>query len=187
MKKLAILLLLVWSDFSFGQSAFVPDTVDFPHIVAGGDPAGQNYVTLLQVVNNNSSSTKGHVSLFSDSGSPLAVLFDGQGPQSTLDVQLSPGQTRQIQLTLKGPVTGGWMAISYTPSAALTTVILQFRSGTTLLSEIGVDPASDSMTSTDIAAETSPTLNTGIAIANPNTATAYVVAGLWDPNTGGGL
>src|SRR6266481_2126088 len=128
MKKIAFVLILAWCDLAFGQSTFVPDTVDFPHIVAGGDPAGQNYVTLLQFVNNNSSSTKGHVSLFSDSGSPLAVLFDGQGPQSTLDIQLNPGQTRQIQLTLKGPITGGWMAISYTPSAALTTVILQFRS-----------------------------------------------------------
>jgi hypothetical protein len=76
------------------------------------------------------------------------------------------------------------MQISYTPSDALTTVILQFRSGSTLLSEIGIKPLPEPMAATDLAAETSQTLNTGIAIANPDTVKAYLLASLWDPNTG---
>jgi hypothetical protein len=40
------------------------------------------------------------------------------------------------------------------------------------------------MAATDLAAETSPTLNTGIALANPDTVPAYLLASLWDPNTG---
>ena len=184
MKKIVIALLLLCSGSAFGQSTFVAVTVGFPHIVAGGDPAGTNYITLLQLVNNNSASTTGHISLFSDSGSPLAVVFDGGAPQSTLDVHLAAGETRQIQMTLNGPVTAGWMTISYTPSGALTSVILQFRSGTTLLSEIGVDPAFGPISATDFAAETSPALNTGIAVANPDTVTASILVSLWDANTG---
>src|SRR6266480_2634477 len=148
MKKIGLVLLLIWPGIVFAQTTFVATTVAFPHIVAGGDPGGLNYVTLLQFVNNNSASTTGHMSFFGDNGSPLNVLLDGQGPLSTLDVNLAPGQTREIQMTLNGPVTAGWMKISYTPSSALTTVILQFRSGTTLLSEIGVDPAFDPLSGT---------------------------------------
>src|ERR1041385_5467771 len=151
MKKIAIALLLLCSGNAFGQSAFVTETVAFPHIVAGGDPAGTNYITLVQLVNNNSASTTGHISLFSDSGSPLAFAFDGGAPQSTLDVKLAVGETRQIQMTLNGAVTPGWMTVSYTPSKALTSVILQFRSGTTLLSEIGVDPTFSPIDATDFA------------------------------------
>src|SRR5436190_3454582 len=184
MKKIGLVLLLIWPGIVFAQTTFVATTVAFPHIVAGGDAGGINYVTLLQLVNNNSVSTTGHITLFGDNGSPLSVLMDGQSPLSTLDVALSPGQTREIQLTLNGPVTAGWMKIAYTPSNALTTVILQFRSGATLLSEIGVDPAFDPLSGTDFAAETSATLNTGIAIANPDTVPAYVLASLWDPSTG---
>src|ERR1051326_7920282 len=181
MKKIALILLLVCSEAAFGQSTFVPVPVAFPHIVAGGDPSGTNYVTILQIVNNNSASTTGHISLFGDSGAPLGFLFDGQGPLSTLDVKVDPGQTREIRLTLAGPITPGWRQITYTPSDALTTVILQFRSGDALLSEVGVEPLSSPLDSTDLAAETSPTLNTGIAIANPDTVKAYLLASLWDP------
>src|SRR5205085_6009684 len=117
-------------------------------------------------------------------GAPLPVLFNGQGPQATMDVPLDSGQTRQIQLTLNGIVTPGWMEITYTPSDALTTVILQFRSGTTLLSEVGVDPALSTLSGTDIAAETNTGLDTGIALANPDSVAAYILVGLWDPSTG---
>src|SRR5215510_11915854 len=108
MKKFALFLLLLWSDLALAQTAFVAVPVAFPHVVAGGDPAGTNYVTILQIVNNNSVSTTGHISLFGDSGSALAFLFDGQGPLSALDLNLAPGQPRQIPLALTGPVTSGW-------------------------------------------------------------------------------
>src|SRR5712671_1913018 len=100
MKKLALFLFLLFCDTAFGQVTYVPVQVAFPHIAVGGDPHGQNYVTLIQLVNNNSASTTGHMALFSDTGAPLPVLFDGQGPQTTMDVPLDSGQTRQIQLTL---------------------------------------------------------------------------------------
>src|SRR5262249_58008041 len=139
---------------AFGQVTYVPVAVAFPHVAIGGDVSGLNYVTLLQVVNNNSSFTTGHVELFNHDGSPLSALFDGQGPQSTIDLTLPAGESRQIQLTLNGAVTSGWMKVTYSPSDALTTVVLRFRSGTTLLSEVGVDPAdpTGAILSTDFAA-----------------------------------
>src|SRR2546428_4616893 len=184
MKKIALLFVLLSSDFTFGQVINPPVTIAFPHVVAGGDASGQHYVTLLQAVNNNSAPTTGHVSLFSDSGTPLAVLFDGQSPQSTIDIKLDSGQSRQIQITLNGPVTGGWMKIDYSPCDALTTVVLDSWSGPKLVSEIGINPASDVLSAIDIAAETDGVLNTGIAVANPDAGPAYVLIRLWDPNTG---
>src|SRR5262245_53857461 len=179
-----LILFMLWTGLAFGQVTYVPTSLAFPQITVGGDTGAQNYTTIVQIVNNNSTSTTGHIALFSDSGSPLAVQFDGQGPQSAMDVTLGAGATRQIQLTLSGAITPGWMEITYSPSDALTTVILQFRSGTTLLSEVGVDPAFDVISSTDFAAETDTTLNTGIAIANAGGSQAFVLARMTDPNTG---
>src|SRR5437667_9210538 len=183
MKRVGLLLLL-FANLAFGQGTSLPIFVDFPQIAVGGDAGGPNYVTLLQIVNNNSATTTGHLALYLDDGSPLAALFDGQSPQTSMDIPLASGESRQIQLTMNGAITTGWMEITYSPSDALTTVILQFRYGNTLLSEIGVDPAFNPIDATDFAAETDSTLNTGIAIANPSTATANVLARLRDPNTG---
>jgi len=183
-KFVVLLSMLFGSDALFGQVDFIPVPLAFPQIAVGGDADGQNYTTLVQVINNNSASITGRLTLFSDSGSALAVLFDGQGPQSRLDITLEPGEARQIQLTLNGTITPAWMQISYSPNDALTSVILQFRSGTTLLSEVGVDAAFNTIGATDLAAETDAALNTGIAIANPSSATAFVLATLWNPNSG---
>src|SRR3989475_5929576 len=154
MKKISFLSFVVGGGFGWVQFTSPPVTIAFPHVVAGGDPNGPHYVTLLQIVNNNSASTTANVSLFSDSGSLLAVLFDGQDPQSTIDLKLDGGHSRQVQININGAITVGWMEIVYSPCDALTTVLLDSFSGTTLISEIGVDPASDVMPATDFAAQT---------------------------------
>src|SRR5207249_10428049 len=82
MKKIAFLLFVLWAEIASGQVTYPPVTIAFPHVVAGGDPNGPHYITLLQIVNNNSASITAHVALFSDSGSPVAVLFDDQGPRA---------------------------------------------------------------------------------------------------------
>jgi hypothetical protein len=184
MRKTILTLLLLSADFAFGQqTASIPVTVNFPQIAVGGDAGEANYVTLLQIVNNNSTATTGHLALHSNDGSGLAAFFDGQGPQTSMDISVAPGQARQIQLTASGPITAGWMEITYSPSDALTTVILQFRSGATLRSEVGIQPA-DTISGADLAVETDASLNTGIAIANPDSIAAAVFVTLWDPNTG---
>ena len=149
MKKIVFLSFVLWAEVASGQVTYPPVTIAFPQLLPGGDPSGPHYMTLLQIVNNNSAST-----------------------------------TAQVQININGAITAGWMEIVYSPCDALTTVLLDSFSATTLISEIGIDPASDVLPATDFAAETDGVLNTGIAIANPDTAAAYVLARLWDPNTG---
>src|SRR5262245_26031250 len=114
MKKPLLLMLLLCANFAFSQQPpSIPVSVDFPQIAIGGDAAGANYATLLQVVNNNSVPTTGHVVLYANDGSRLAAVFDGQGPQTSIDIPLAAGQAREIRLTASGPVTAGWMEITY--------------------------------------------------------------------------
>src|SRR2546425_11553259 len=98
MKKIVFLSFVLWAEVASGQVTYPPVTIAFPHVVAGGDPSGPHYMTLLQIVNHNSASTTAHGALFSDSGSPPAVLFDGQVPQSTMDLKLDGGESRQVQI-----------------------------------------------------------------------------------------
>src|SRR2546426_11950210 len=108
-KKIASLSFVLWGEVAWGQFTSPPVTIAFPHVVAGGDPNGPHFVTLLQIVNNNSASITAHVALSSDSGSPVAVLFDDQGPQGTIDLKMDGGQSRQIQISISGAITSRWM------------------------------------------------------------------------------
>src|SRR6185369_13007198 len=180
----AVVLTLFFANMAYGQAQFQGVSVAFPQIVVGGDPGSTNYVTIIQLVNNNSAATGADIALFGDSGSPLAVSFDGQTAQSTMHVTLNSGEARQIQLTLSGDITPGWLEIDYSPSDALASVILQLRSGTSIVSEVGVDPSFGLISQTNFSAETDTILNTGIAIVNPSTSTGYVFAQLWDPAAG---
>ena len=169
---------------SYGQVAFSPVPLAFPQIVIGGDPTGVNYTTLIQMINNNSATVTGKLSLLSDSGSALQGSFDGQSPQTSLDISLGPSEFRQIAVTLEGGVTVGWLAAAFSPAEVVTSVILQYRSGASLLSEVGVDPAYSTVLNTDFAIDTDDGLNTGVALANPSTSPTYILARLWDPATG---
>jgi hypothetical protein len=185
LKALLVLgLLMAIPSLGFAQTSYPPVTLAFPHIAVGGDPAGGNYVTVLQIVNNNSAPTTGHFDLLSDTGTAFPVLVDGTGPSSTIDLTLSPGETRQILLFSTGAITSGWMRATYTPSAASTTVLAQYRSGTALVSEVGIAPASSTLLTTDLVFENDGALNNGIAVSNPSGATQYILAGLWNASTG---
>ncbi len=179
-----LVLLLAFPHVVFGQAAFVSVPVAFPQIAVGGDPLGSHYVTFLQVVNNTSAFTNGHVDLLSDAGGAFPALIDGEGPMSAFDVSLGPGETVQVAISSSDPVASGWMKVTYSPSVALTSVLVQYLSGNTLLSQVGVDPAFNTVLSTDLPFETDTSLNNGIAISNPSTATAYIFAGLYDSADG---
>jgi hypothetical protein len=109
---------------------------------------------------------------------------------------LQSGATQQIQISLSGSITSGWMQIGYTPNDAQTTVILQYRSGTSVLSEVGVNPDYGGSSQncswtcgTDFTGETDTAngLNTGIAISNPTSTAAGALVQIWDPSTGNSL
>jgi hypothetical protein len=189
MRVAALVLVMLLAAAAFGQSVSIPEGLIVPQVALGGPADGVNYVTLVQFVNNNSATITGRLTLLSDSGTALSAKFDGQGPQPSLDLTLASGEARQIQITVDGEVTVGSMSLNFSPAAALTTVILQFKVGATVLSEVGVDavdPSFNFIDATDFPAETDTNLglNTGIAIANRTAATSYVLARLWDAGTG---
>lgn len=196
MKNTVLLLCLLVTSALVTAPAFaqvtsgpVPDTVAYAHMSVGGDPNGLNYLTLLQFLNDNSANTSGHIAVFSDNGSPLAVSFNGGAPATTFDFALQSGTTAEVQLSSSNTtVTSGWLNITYSPSNAETTELIQYRSGTTIIGEVGV-PGTDitqngPLPSTTFPAETSSSVNTGIAIANPNTTAIGVLVRVWDPGSG---
>jgi hypothetical protein len=198
MKKLLLLLPLVlfFGAPVFAQVQYGSAVISFPHIDVGGDPAGLNYVTLVQLVNNNSADISGHLTLFSDSGAALSASFDGQPAVAALDFTIPSGATKQIQISLSGAITSGWIQVGFTPANAQTTVIIQYRAGTSVLSEVGVNEMDEVdsnscawVCGTDFSGEsdTANGLNTGIAIVNPNSTANGALVRLWDPNTGSQL
>lgn len=156
----------------------------FPQIAVGGNANSWHFVTIVQMVNNNSSSTTAHAELISDAGTAFPVLIDGAGPQSTADITLSPGASRQLRLTRTGTLVSGWLRVTYSNNQALTAVLLQYRNGNSLVSEVGVDPVSAATLSTDFGVENGPVLNTGLALGNPSSSPSHVLAQLWDPTSG---
>jgi hypothetical protein len=183
-KLLSLSVFLALSAPAFSQVTFSSVNVLIPHVDVGGDPNGLNYVTVVQVVNDNSADTNGHLVLFADSGAPLSASFNGQTAQSTFDFTVPSGATKEFQISLNGAVTPGWMQITYTPSDAQTTVLIQYRSGTPVITEVGVNPASSPIAGTDFPAETDTNLDTGIAVANTTTASEAILVRLWDPGSG---
>src|SRR5262249_42300531 len=150
----------------------------------------------VQLVNNNSANIAGHLTLFSDSGAALPASFDGQAPAAALDFNIDSGAVKQIQISMSGAITSGWMQIGFTPADAQTAVIIQYRAGASVLSEVGVNESDGQrlnsclwVCGTDFSAEsdTANGLNTGIAIVNPNSTANGALVRLWDPSTGAQL
>lgn len=191
MKKAALLILvLFFASPSFAQISYVGTNQWFPLVTVGGDPNGLHYDTLVQISNNSSSFETAVLTVFSDTGSQMAVSYNGGAPVTSYTVTpaLNSGVAQQIQITATGAITNAaWLQITYNPdnnsSGAETTVILQYLSGTTILSEIGINPFFGTMTDTSSGPATvfpvetnlSSNLNTGIAIANPSGAAAVLV------------
>jgi hypothetical protein len=187
MKRTTLLLfVLLCTAPVFAQNGFQPTNVWFPHIDVGGDPNGLHYVTLVQAANNTSSFSIGHLVVYSDTGTAQSVSFDGQAPATSLDFSLDSGATRQIQVSLGSTtITPGWLQITYTPAVAETNVVLQYLSGASVLTEVGIPAFFGQMSATYFPVETNTAaiLNTGIAIVNPN-GPSVVLAELTDPGTG---
>jgi hypothetical protein len=179
MRKAAFLLFALFCAApAFAQVGFKSTNVWFSNMDVGGDPNGLHYVTLVDASNNTSSFSTGVLTVYSATGTAMPVSFDGQAPAASLNFELDSGVVRQIQISSTGEITQGWIQITYTPNLAETTVIVQYLGGSSILSEVGINPFFNNMTDTTLGPATvfpvetnlSSSLNTGIAIANPNTA-----------------
>ncbi|HEY2381829.1 MAG TPA: hypothetical protein VGK48_11680 [Terriglobia bacterium] len=185
MKRTALLLFVLFCAApAFAQVAFMGQNTWFPNVDVGGDPNGLHYVTLVQASNNTSSFITGTIQVFSASGAALPVSYDG-GANATADsFELDSGVTKQIQIGLSGAITQAWVQITSSPNFAETTVIVQYLAGSSVLTEIGINPffQGAELPSALFPVETSANLNTGIAIANPNSA-SVVQAQLFSGST----
>src|SRR5262249_44118256 len=127
MRVSALVILLLSATVAFGQTASIPEAFVVPQVAIGGDADGLNYVTLLQLANNNSATINGRLAILSDTGTAVSAIFDGQAPQTTLDITLASGEARQIQITFSGIITAGSLVMTFSPAGPLATVILQVR------------------------------------------------------------
>jgi hypothetical protein len=184
MRTAALLLFMLFiASPAFAQVGFQPTNVWFPNMDVGGDPNGLHYVTLVEASNNTSSFLTGVLTVYSATGAAMSVSFDGQAPATSLNFELDSGVVRQIQISSTKEITNGWIQITYTPNRAETTVIVQYLVDSSILSEVGINPFFNNMTNTTLGPATvfpvetnlSSNLNTGIAIANPNTAQVVMV------------
>lgn len=177
-KTVSWLFVLFCAAPTFAQVGFQSKNVWFPNLDVGGDPGGLHYVTLVEASNTTSSFLTGVLTVYSADGTAMSVSFDGQAPEASLSFELDSGVARQIEISSTGDITQGWMQITYTPNLAETTVIVQYLAGSSILSEVGINPFLNNMTDTTLGPATvfpvetnlDSNLNTGIAIANPNTA-----------------
>jgi hypothetical protein len=192
MRKAALFLFLLFCAApSFAQVGFRSSNVWYPNMDVGGDPGGLHYVTLVEASNNTSSFLTGVLTVYSAGGTAMEVSFDGQAPAASLNFELDSGVVRQIQVSSAGDITQGWIQITYTPNLAETTVIVQYLAGSSILSEVGISPFFNTMTNTfsgpatafPVETDLSSNLNTGIAIANPNTAAQVVMVQLFSGGT----
>lgn len=183
-RKAALFLFVLFSAVpAFSQAGFKSQNVWFPNMDVGGDPNGLHYVTLVEVSNNTSSFLTGVLTVYSTAGTPMPVSFGGQAPATSLDFELDSGVVQEIQVSSTANITQGWIQITYTPNLPQTTVIVQYLGGSSILSEVGINPFINLMTNTIFGPATafpvetslSSDLNTGIAIANPNAAQIVMV------------
>ena len=115
----------------------VPDTTDplvFPQL-----GAGEGLATQIILINGSDQFTSGLIQLFDDEGVPLEVELDGE-TGSEFGYEIEGNGTFQGELTRESGVAVGYAVVSLdqgirTPSGS---VMFQFRSGSSVLSEAGV-------------------------------------------------
>ena len=142
----------------------VPDTTDplvFPQL-----GAGEGLATQIILINGSDQFTSGLIQLFDDEGVPLEVELDGE-TGSEFGYEIEGNGTFQGELTRESGVAVGYAVVSLdqgirTPSGS---VMFQFRSGSSVLSEAGVGAIAPT-TAARIFVDNAAT-RTGVALASP--------------------
>lgn len=152
------------------NSSSMASNLIFPQIVDGG-----GLPTQILLLNPSSNTTAvGTISLVGETGTALPLDF-GSGPQSTLSYSIPPNGMVKFSTTGLGPVRVGYAVVL--PSSGPLPVgsgIFTSKSSLGIASQAGVPnaPLTTSLRTFVETASSPLTRNTGVAIVNPNNATA---------------
>ncbi len=144
---------------------------------------GEGIRTLVLVGNPGGTPIEGRIQFFDDAGQPWNLSLDDFGPTNSMDFQLPSNGVLRLQTdgsTL--PAQAGYARIT-TERRVGAVSLFQFRgSGGGLITEAGVQQAA-ALAQSQVFAETGVgpcsesvgcTIDTGIAVANPNATTVHV-------------
>jgi hypothetical protein len=156
-----------------------PHQVFFPE-VADGCYAGQwCWRTALMLSNPDSSGPASiSVSFFNDDGTPMNVGINGT-TGSQFSFSLPSSGTLQVETSGAGNIKTGWASIQSEKSLSGISIFSFYDGAGNYVSEMGA-PATAATTSFSMFVQTTTDINTGIAIANPNSSPAQVTLTLRD-------
>lgn len=178
------------------QEPEVIDTLYFP-MFANGTAGNIAYKTSLMLANVGEDAGL-VISFFDRNGAPLDVVLDGEGPQSTFEVEAWKGRTYSVETPGDGGLQVGYVVVQVkapanSPMAAEdaapvggTAVFIRSDNGI-VMTEGGV-PAARPMTDFTVMLDSTGRRDTGLALVNPAGtdnapgATATVTLTVWDPD-----
>jgi Leucine-rich repeat (LRR) protein len=151
------------------NQAFTFDPIYFPQLADGG-----GLTTSLVLLNTSSSVEHGTIQIFDDSGLPFVVRPVGGSAASSFEYTIAPGGAFRFQTEEASEVQkAGWVRVTpaYLNSAPIGSGVFGYNPSDVLLTESGV-PAAFSTTHARIYVDLTQGHNTGLAIANLNSADA---------------
>ncbi len=151
-------------------------TLAFPQIADGGN--GASWRTTFNLANRSTVPSSATISFWNDDGSPLALSIQGQA-SSQLTVSLPALGTLKIQTEGGGALKTGWALVQSDQSLSGVAIFSYFDGAGHFVDEVGA-PSSLDFGSMSLFAESSGSVNTGIALANPNSEPADVTLTLRD-------
>jgi len=177
MKRVLLAIVLVAGFSAIGSAQQY--TYYFPHIAVGTFPGG-SWQTTIFITNSSAPGTlaSGAITFTQSDGSAYNVQFvDGDGNPvaggSTIPFQLNAGETRKFVSVATGPLATGYATVTSNAAVLGNAMFTQLDGNGNTVGEAGV-PAAIPLGRQAIFVDTLNGYHTGVAIANPNTASLEV-------------
>jgi hypothetical protein len=172
---LALFFIATCSVFASAQQY----TYYFPQ-VATGSYANGSWKTTIFISNSSAPGTtaSGVITFTASDGNPYLVQFiDGGGGNvvngNQIAFQLGAGETRKYESVVTGGLTTGYATVTANAAVLGTAMFTQYDLAGRMVSEAGV-PAGIPLGRQAIFVDTTAGYKTGVAIANPNSATLQI-------------
>jgi hypothetical protein len=145
------------------SQAYLSDPLYFPQIADGG-----GYTTSLVLLNTSSSTERGTILIYDDSGRPFIVEQAGGLAASSFQYSIPAGGTYRFQTNgFSAIAKAGWVQVipSYMSASPVGSAIFSYNPAAMLLTESGV-PSALPTTHARIYVDLTQNHNTGLAITN---------------------